>query len=149
MKVEIKRATADDVEWLLGQLLEFSKFYGTKLSLFGSEDVARAGVINLVDNHVCFLAWRGDDRLGLIAGYEVDHPYNPEIRLLTESFWWVDPKHRMSRAGLMLLDKFTEYGEDNCDWVTFALEHHSPVKDDCLLRRGYRLNERSYLKEVE
>lgn len=146
---DIKKAAPADLEWMLDQLKEFSRFYGTKISLFGDIDHAAQTVLNMIENHVCFVSWRGEIRTGFIAGYVCPHPYNPEIQLLTESFWWVDPEYRMSRAGLMLLDKFTEWGEDNCDWVIFTLEHHSPVKDDCLLRRGYRLSERSYLKEVE
>lgn len=145
----IRKAELSDVEWMLDQLKEFAKFYGTKKSLFGDINYAAATVANIVENHLCFVAWRGETRLGFITGYVCPHPYNPDIQLLTEAFWWVDPQYRLSGAGLMLLDKFTEWGEDNCDWIVFTLEHHSPVKDSCLLKRGYRFNERSFLKEVE
>lgn len=76
------------------------------------------------------------------------HPYNPAIRVLTETFWWVTPNARGSRAGLMLLDAFTAYGERNADWIVFTLEHHSPVNERTLTKRGFHLHERSYLREV-
>lgn len=146
---EIVKAELADIDWMLGQLKCFAAFYGTKKSLYGDEEYMRQGLANIIENHICFVSRRGDIKTGFIAGFVGQHPFNPEIQMLTEAFWWVDPEYRMGRAGLMLLDKFTEWGETNCDWIGFTLEHHSPVKDDCLLKRGYRLNEISYLKEVE
>lgn len=145
---KIIQANLDDTDWLLGQLVQFAQFYGTRRSLFGRIEQARASLEDMIKNHIVLIAWRDTLRVGFISGYVTPHPYNTDIRLLAETFWWVDPQHRMSRAGLMLLDKFTDWGNANCDWITFSLEHHSPVKDTCLVKRGYKLQEYSYLKEV-
>lgn len=86
--------------------------------------------------------------LGLIGGQLAPHPFNPELLVLTELFWWVDPEHRGGRAGAMLLDAFTAYGEEHAHWILFTLEHESPVNDRCLTKRGFALKERCYLREV-
>lgn len=149
MRVEVRKGTLEDIDYILSELKGFAKFYGTKKSLFGDDfDYMKATMSNIITNGVVFLAWRGEVRMGFIIGLSIPHPWNPKIKLLAESFWWVEEQYRMSRAGLMLLDRFTEWGNDNVDWITFSLEHHSPVKDTCLLRRGYKLQEYNYLREV-
>lgn len=148
MGVGIRRAASGDVDWLLGQLRQFSSFYGTTRSLFGTEDSARSRVQDMVDDHVVFLYERDGIRTGLIAGYLVPHPFNPEITMLAEAFWWVDPAHRGTSAGLKLFDAFTEYGKTNADWITMSLTDKSPVKPETLTRRGYRARETGFLLEV-
>lgn len=136
------------MDWLVSQLREFSAFFGTKKSLYGTEENARLGITNMINGHIVLVAEREGQLLGFIAGVITPHMFNPNIRVLAETFWWVAEEHRGSRAGLMLLNEFMDYGTANCDWITFALEHHSPVDEKCLLRRGFHLQERSYLMEV-
>jgi hypothetical protein len=95
----------------------------------------------------CFIAER-DGPVGFVSGMLAAHPYNPALTVLTEMFWWVAPEARGSRAGLLLLDAFLAYGERNADWIIFTLEHHSPVNERTLTKRGFHLHERSYLYEV-
>jgi len=148
MKARVEKALDGDLDWMLVELKKFSKFYGTTLQVFQNEENTRRIVQGIIAEHVAFVAWKGSERIGFIMGYCIPHQYNPDIRMLTESAWWVQEEHRLSRAGLMLLDKFTEWGKDNVDWITFSLEHHSPVKDTCLTKRGYAPQERSFLLEV-
>jgi hypothetical protein len=149
MGIRVRGASPEDADWLLGQLKAFARFYGTKKSLFGNEAHARTSLLHKIHNHLVLIAEHDTlGPIGFISGYVLPHPFNPEIRLLSETFWWVDEDHRGGRAGLMLLNAFTEWGKANCDWITFALEHHSPVTEKALTRRGFSLQERSYLMEV-
>jgi Acetyltransferase (GNAT) family len=149
VQIEIRKATTNDIEWLLPQLEKFSKFFGSQISLFGDTENARIGILNQIENHLVLIAEDKDKgSLGFIAGYIVPHPFNADIVTLSETFWWVDEKHRGSRAGLMLLNAFTEWGNEHVDWITFTLEHHSPVNEKTLLKRGYKYTERTYIKEV-
>lgn len=149
MIIEIRRATPEDVDWLIPQLRRFSSFFGSKKPLFGDEEYARAGLLTLIEQHLFLLAEREDvGRMGFIAGYVLPHMFNPQIRLLAEAFWWVDEQYRGSRAGAQLLKAFMEWGEANVDWIQFSLEESSPVKEDAFLKRGFVLKERSFLKEV-
>ena len=151
MTIQVRRANTADVDWILKELRKFSAFYGTKLSLFGEEPYARGFITTLVSQHLVLVAIPESqtDPIGFISGTVTPHAYNPEIRVLTETFWWVQEEHRGSRAGLLLLNEFTEWGKQNVDWITFSLEHHSPVKDTCLTKRGFKLQERAFLMEVE
>ena len=149
MTPAIRRASLDDIDWLLGQLQDFAAVYGTKRSLFPTGEHARAGVKMLVENHLVLVAQDLEaGNVGFIAGYVLAHPYNPALRILQEAFWWVAPEHRGTRAGLLLLEEFVAWGRENVDWVTCAIEAESPIDERCLTKRGFRLHERSYLLEV-
>jgi hypothetical protein len=149
MRVEIRRATPQDMDWLIGQLRAFALFMGTKRTLFGDEQLVRQSLATMIESHVVLIAEREDGVLmGMIGGLFVPHVFNPEIRLLSETFWWVAVEHRGSRAGLLLLNAFIEYGKSSADWVTMALEQKSPVDPRCLSKRGFRLMETNYLLEV-
>lgn len=147
--ITIREATPADMDWLIRQLTLFSAFNATIYPMLGDEEHARAGLLGMMQQHFLRIAERFGERLGLIAGYVMNHPFNPHIRVLCEAFWWVDPMHRNTRAGAMLLDEYVAWGKANCDWVQFMLQSNSPVSDKPLLKRGFRLHEKSYLLEVE
>lgn len=149
MTPNIRRAVTADIPWILSQLKEFSKFYGTKRELYSDDEWGTFFIGHLIDQHL-FLVAESDQLglLGLIAGTIEPHPYNPEMICLNECFWWVDEKHRGSKAGLLLLNDFIRRGKESCDWIWMTLEHHSPVKDLTLIRRGFKEQERSFLLEV-
>jgi hypothetical protein len=149
MGTSVRRAKPDDIDWLLGQLKRFAQFYGTKKSLFGDEVYAREFLSQKIESHPFFIAENDSGPIGFISGYLHLHPYNPDIHVLNETFWWVDEAHRGSRAGILLLNAFLEFGyEYSADWIVFTLESHSPVRDETLTRRGFRVHERSFLLEV-
>lgn len=149
MEIKVRKSTIEDLDWLVTELRNFAVFFGSKHSLVGDEQFWRDGLAGMIQAHVVFIAEHNTDgRIGLIAGYLVGHPFNPKIRLLSEAFWWVSEKYRMSRAGLMLLNAFVGFGEQSADWVTMALETKSPVNEKCLLKRGFHLHERSFLREI-
>jgi hypothetical protein len=149
MGIKVRRAVDGDLEWLLTQLRAFSRFFDSKFDLFGEEDHARKVVTNMVENHVVFVAEDSvKGLLGFIAGYKATHPFNPKIRVLSENFWWVSEEHRGSRAALVLLNAFVEWGKANVDMICMALEAISPVNPDCLAKRGFKLQERAFTMEV-
>jgi hypothetical protein len=157
MTISVRRAKAEDIPWLLTELKKFSEFFTSSIPLF-DPDTAEEILTNLVETQIIFVAVRrsvvtgtGVDvfhPIGFIAGALLAHPFNPKIRMLSEFFWWVQEEHRETRAGLLLLNEFTEFGKANADWIGMALEHFSPVNERCLLRRGYKFKERSFLLEV-
>lgn len=147
MAIEIRTATQADLDWLLIQLDDFAKFYKTKKDLFGDKVYARDYLSKLIDIHLFLIAEEGDTRMGFIAGLVVGHPFNPQISILQELFWWVPEEYRGTRAGLKLFNAFNEFGEEKCDWVSFTLENHSPVSDNFLTKRGFVEKETTYLRE--
>lgn len=160
--IHVRPAEKSDVPWLLEQLREFSRFYGTQRPLVPSDpDMATRLVETMTGACPFFIAEKHSqsdgeadynfhfvESVGFIAGQLGVHPYNPEIRVLTEMFWWVVPEYRGTRAGAILFNVFTAYGKQHADWVIMTLEKDSPVDPKSLEKRGYRLQESSYLLEV-
>lgn len=149
MTISTRRAAAEDIDWILGQLKNFDRFFGAGKALFQDEGYARGTLAGWIQSHFVMIAEspsRG--RMGFIAGVMIPHFFNPKIRVLAEMFWWVSEEHRRTRAGAMLLSDFTAHGKANADWITFALEEHSPIEDRSLVKRGFKLKERSFLMEV-
>jgi len=149
MTTTVRRASPDDVDWILSQLKEFSAFYGTKKQLFGDVQYSKKLLTELINKQHWWVSETNGSLVGFIGGVLYDHMYNPDIKVFSESFWWVAEDHRRSRAGLLLLNEFEKWGKENADWITFGLEEVSPVNERTLLKRGFRLHERSYLMEVE
>ena len=54
-------------------------------------------------------------------------------------------KYQIKIIELLCLD----YGQKNCNWVTFTLEENSPIKDTFLLKRDFKLTEKAYLLECK
>lgn len=149
MSILIRKATVQDIDWLTFQLGKFSEFFESKYKLFGDIDYIKAALVPLINNHPFFIAENEIElRVGFISGNVFDHPFNPNIKTLLETFWWVDEAHRNSRAGAMLLNEFINYGKQNCNWIVMTLEHNSPIKEESLLKRGFRNQEHTYLMEI-
>lgn len=150
MEYRVRVAYDGDIPWILSELREFGKFSGF-LSLFPEERYAEEKLKELIERHVVMVCMAVDevvgseDAAGFIAGYVGPHPWNPQAKVLTEAFWWVAEKYRRSRAGLLLLNAYTDWGRENCDMVTMALEANSPVRQETLTKRGYKLKELSFV----
>lgn len=143
----VRDATPDDLEWLIGELRDFAVFMDTRYPLF-DEAYSRRTFPTLFADHVVLIAEREGERQGFVAGLLSPHPFNPALVILQELFWWVAAPHRHSRAGLLLLNALVEVGRAKAQWVLVSVEANSPVREATLLRRGFRLKERSYLLEV-
>lgn len=146
----IRRATDEDIPWLLEQLQSFSDFYGTKRPLMPSDpEVAAAVIRSLITSTEFFIADLPEvGPVGFIAGVLTPHVFNPELRVLAELLWWVVPAHRGSTTGARLLEHFTQFGRQHAHWVTMTLESASPIDDRVLQKRGFQPHERSLLLEV-
>lgn len=149
--IHVRNARPADVPWLVQQLTTFGHLYGTRIPMCPDDPAMAAHIVSgMIEHHVVLIAERGDKPLGLLAAYYAPHPYNPlGIRALTEAWYWVDPYERFGRAGLKLLDAFDAIATANADHATFGMvEGLTKMNPHHLERRGYRLHERSYLREV-
>lgn len=81
---------------------------------------------------------------GMIAGMYTVFIYGSDLNAV-ELAWWVDPEHRTSGLGKELIQAFEDWAKDNgCKMVTMI-----SLDDDLgkyYEKRGYKLNERAYLK---
>jgi hypothetical protein len=149
MRLKIRRATTDDLPWIMDQLREFSRYYRSEAIAFPNDAYAETYLTGLIEKHVFLLADSDADGLiGLIAGALLPHPYNPEKLMMSEFFYWVSEKHQKTRAALMLLNAYVKLGQETADFITFSKLPHSPLSERALTKRGFKLTELSYLKEV-
>lgn len=150
--IEIRPANDDDLDWLVGELREFDRFYQTKKRLFGEEAYVREKMLEVIRTHVCIIAENKDpastQRIGFIAGILRPHFYNPDLQVLSQLLWWVVPGKRQSVAATMLMDTFIEYGRAYADWITFNMSRWTPVKKESFLRRGFEISDQVYLMEL-
>ena len=136
-----------DIPWMLGQLKDFSAFFGSAISLYDKEAAAH-GLENLIETGLVLVAEKKDqEQVGFIIGAMTPHLFNPKVIVLAQLLWWVDPARRKSRAGYLLLREFIDWGKKNADWITFSLEENSPLNEQTLIKIGFRRTERSYLIE--
>ena len=144
-RVDVRRATLDDVPWLLGELREFAAHYPLPVSLFGSDAHATALLETLIADQFLAIAERNGGRMGLIAGIVGPHPFNPDLLVASELWWWVSAVHRGSRAGYALLAAFHEWAAaSGAHLATMTLAANSAVEAAALERFGYRETERAF-----
>lgn len=150
MDVTLRPATLEDIEGILPHLRAFSEFFGSKIPLYPGDDYARDMLGRLIKDHVFIVASTPEGQIaGLIAGILGPHFMNKTITVLEELFWWVGPEFRHTKIGMELLRYYIAVGNWRADWVTMRLEAQSPVREETLTKRGFRIQERAYLMEVD
>jgi hypothetical protein len=142
--LNIRQATFDDLEWLITvcaqrmikEELKHPHIYDYTASLVFIENMLRG-------QGIVFIAEENGIKAGAIGGIITQHPYNFNIVLLNESFWYVLPEFRMTSAGAKLLNTFTSWGEakKEIDEISLSLLPSSPPLFKSLEKKGYKLNE--------
>lgn len=154
--IHVRPAELGDLEWLLRQMKLFADFVGTQRPIFPPVDEARVLVRTFIEQHQCFVSEyfyadapeRSGPRTGFTIAILHPHLFNPRIVVLTELFWWVTPEYRGTRSGALLLQELERVGREHADWVVISLEAKSPVNPGTLERRGYKLWEQTFLREL-
>lgn len=150
--VKLRPANDSDLDWIEHELWQFAGFMKTQHTLFNPDrEVRRATIKAIMDDHLFIVALNilDSDPIGFCAGVIHEHLLNPDLMVLHEVFWWIKGEYRArTRAPVMLLRSFVEWGKKHVDWIFFSVQHNTPVKPDALLKRGFVEQERMYLMEV-
>lgn len=148
--IQIRPANEGDLDWLVGELRDFDTFYKTKKRLFGDESIVRAKLREAIHYHVCLIAEKSEDftPTGFILGLLRPHFYNPDIRLLSELFWWVVPRYRHTISASLLMDEFIAIGKAEADWITLNMSPWTRIKKRSLQQRGFEVSDQVFLMEV-
>lgn len=147
MAISIRQANASDIPFIDSELKNFSNFIAMKHSLYPDE-IPTGTYENLIDNHVLLIAHEGEVRTGFIFGFKHQHFFNPKLKCLTEFWWWVKEEYRGGRSALLLFNEFNKVGESIADIISMSLEENSPVNPKALEKRGFKLLERSFVREI-
>jgi hypothetical protein len=95
-----------------------------------------------IRDHYVSIAEDGAKPVGYVLAWRGRHPFNPEVRTLTCGMWRVAKGYERTRAGVLLLDAFTAFGQKHADVTYFTLQ--KPTGDRALARRGFRQMERDF-----
>ena len=143
----VRRAGPDDVPWLLTQLRAFASAYPIPLPIYGSDAHAEVLLGTLMEHQYLAIAARPDGtRTGLIAGCRVQHPFNPDLWMVSELWWWVTPEDRGSSAGLKLLASLEAWADEQAMPFALTTEATTALNDRHLAKRGYVPVERQFIR---
>ena len=97
---------------------------------------------------VLLLAHKDSEIAGIFMAVKAPDLWVPNIRVMTELVWWVNPEHRQSSAGIRLLKEYTKIGEQmvkqgEISTFTMTLLENSPVAN--IEKRGWRPVETNYV----
>jgi hypothetical protein len=141
--IRTRRATAHDARWLVEACGYFAA--ETRRPKMLPDDPYECGRLWLdaISNHFVVIAEDGARPVGFLLAWYGLHPFNPKLRAFTSGLWYVTPKYRAGRAGLLLLRAFDAEAE-HADVAHFTLMR--PTGDDTMRRMGYALIERTFEK---
>lgn len=104
----------------------------------------------MYEDKTAVVGWVNGERAGCLGGYLAPNLFNPDIATLSELVWWVDPKHRNSRIGAMLLQAYDLLSTTTpAHESTFSLLPSSPIKNSTLEKRGYKVEEQAFRKKLK
>ncbi len=97
---------------------------------------------------IILLALKDSEIAGIFMAVKTPDIWVPNVRVMTELVWWVNPEHRRSSAGLRLLKEYTKIGEQlvkkgEISTFTMTLLENSPVTN--LEKRGWNPVETNYV----
>jgi len=99
------------------------------------------------DNPLFFywVAEHDDEVVGFLVAAKNQTVFSSEV-IASELGWYVHPDHRKSTAAMRLLREYEKWAKD-CDYVTLSDVQGSMDMDEVYTRRGYELEERTYVRK--
>jgi hypothetical protein len=148
----IRRAGVDDVDRIIELLENFANAapvdfyhnpqYNTQHVIRQLGEIHRAGVILIgeIDGEI----------EGMIIAKTCSDPWLPQIKIMREMAWWVEPKHRMGTIGYRLLKEYEKICKELVEKkkitaFTITTLTESPIND--MARWGWRPIEQNYMYE--
>lgn len=103
------------------------------------------------DNGVLLIATDGDKTIGMIGALLYPFYFNHSHTTGQEMFWWVDPEHRKSGAGIELLKaveaEARQRGAQSFSMI--ALDSMTPEQvGNIYMKQGYQKSEHSYIRSL-
>lgn len=145
--MRVRAGTLADVPWLCEQLRAFASCYPVRLPIYGEDAYVESLVGTLIrEQYLSVAEDESGNAVGLIAGLYQSHPFNPDLKLVSELWWWVVPEARGSRAGSLLLRDLERWADEMNAPLALTLEANTALSDDTLARRGYVPVERQFLR---
>lgn len=147
--MKIRKATQEDIPFLLEQAKELASSLATDSLFFPDQLLAEFYIGSLVREHIAFVAEDDGKLIGMIAGEIKDHHFRPDIKMVSEWFWWVLPEYRGNSAGGQLVKSLLgEAKNQGCQIAQICTIPGSEVTDSVMEQHGFRLVEKTFVKEL-
>lgn len=148
--VEIKFVEADKLD----SITPLAKQFWQEGKLIGNYDESSfvANWANLINQNVGRIigAYRNNKLIGIL-GFVASKDPNDNVLVSQEMFWFVDPQYRKGE-GLLLLNAYekiaTDIGVKRIGMVHLN-EIHSEKLAKLYTKRGYKITETHYMKEIK
>ena len=150
--ITIKTATQEDDDAIIEVMKRFAEaqpFNKLKVAAEQYNDHhVRKVLFGIRTSGVILLALKDNEIAGLFMAVKAPDMWVPNIRVMTELVWWVNPEHRESSAGLRLLKEYTKIGEKmvkkgEIATFTMTLLETSPIRN--MEKRGWTPVETNYV----
>lgn len=140
---------ARDAIRLLQEFLKETPYQQAQSAVNDIEHLGKL-VFAIMNNGYIWVAYSDDKPVGLLMAVKEPNLWAPKCAELRELVWFVLPEHRQSTIGGRLFKKFCQRGDQLI--AEQAIEGYwttrmSTTDNIDLERRGFRLTEKTYLKE--
>lgn len=140
----------EDIESMLHKFISMTPYENITVD----HDKVRAMISDFLGDNgttkIIVLAVENDKTIGMIVGATSEPLFSTE-KMACEMAWWVDPDHRNSRVGFKLIEAYEYWANKvGCKFVQLCSmeDDYGKRLDKFYTRRGFKLYESAYLKEV-
>lgn len=145
----IRRATREDIPFLLTEGIKFIQYHPANFSKEVDSNYLIEIGLNLIDNHVVFIAEENNKSLGMIAGMVVPNLYNPKFTILQEFFWWIKEEYRNTKAAFKLFSAFEKEAiKLKVNSIVMVSTAYTPQLERIYKHKNYRPIEYAFMKEI-
>jgi RimJ/RimL family protein N-acetyltransferase len=152
--IAVRMATDADAEQVARLGRQFYEAGGLNKYLFeySEDDVSALIAKTIAEPSACtIVAEDGDRIIGMAAAVSYNHFLSPSTTMAQELFWWIEPEHRGSGAGLMIMRALEDWAKSAGASVMVMVTLHGLGHErlDKIYRQdGYAPLEYSYMKRI-
>lgn len=148
MTYSIKPVTEDDRKWIVATAAKDMLFNEAKRPELYNPAQLSFLLNKVINDGTGLICYKGFERVGLVCGIKTPHFLNPSHVTLTELIWYITPKHRRSRATILLLNGFKELVREHADEGIFTLLMDTPISNTSMDKIGFTPLERNFSFKV-
>ena len=147
----IRRATEDDLPAIAQMGTKFIKYTEYRNVVSASVDEITKSLEKVLEVGAIFVAEIDGAVRGFIAA--MVHPawFAPSVSIALEMAWWMDEDYRKGTAGIRLLQTYERWAkESGASFICMSdlvVDGEAPIAA-ILPRMGYRITERTHMKEI-
>jgi N-acetylglutamate synthase-like GNAT family acetyltransferase len=149
----IREATRYDIDVIVEMMRSYSALSPIKQLRTDHNEYHVRQLITaiLVGAGKAWLAYKDNKPVGMLLSYRNGNMWNPNVMMLSELAFWVEPEHRHSTYGYRLLTEYDKYASKQLDSGSIAAYTISKLSNSEFdpSRRGFDWIESTYVKQIK